>query len=240
MKRIFLAAVLLLFITTGCQYLDGQRVNGDGHITSQDRSVGSFNSVHASGSMNVHISQGASNSVRIEADQNLMQYIDVYVKGNTLVVRNKEGYNVQPSRDIVVYATAPVFRGIEVSGAGDIVGDNTISGNEPLEMHVSGSGNINMQVNLPKVSTEVSGSGDVMLKGQAQEFNAEISGSGKVKCFDLVTENTTLDLSGASDAEVTANKKLDIEVSGSGSVHYKGTASVNQKISGSGEIRKID
>ena len=43
-----------------------------------------------------------------------------------------------------------------------------------------------------------------------------------------------------TDAEVNANKKLEIEVSGSGSVRYKGNASVNQRISGSGDIKKVD
>lgn len=240
MKRLSILLAISSIYFVSCQYIGGQRVSGNGHITTQDRSVGSFNSIRSGGSTNVHVMQSSSNTVKIEADDNLMQYIDVYVEGNTLYIKSKNGYNLNPSKDITVYVSAPSFKDISVSGSGDIIGDNAISGNDPLDLHVSGSGNINMQVNVPKVSTDVSGSGDVTLKGQAKDFDAELSGSGKIKCFDLVTDNTSLHLSGSSDADVNANKSLDINVSGSGSVRYKGTPSISQHISGSGDIRKAD
>ncbi|GAA4746821.1 hypothetical protein GCM10023229_28670 [Flavisolibacter ginsenosidimutans] len=96
-----------------------------------------------------------------------------------------------------------------------------------------------MQVSVPKVSAHVSGSGDVFLKGTSKEFEGSISGSGSIKAFDLSTDDTKLDLSGAADAEVTANQKLDVHVSGSGDVKYKGAASVSQEISGSGSVKKV-
>jgi hypothetical protein len=71
------------------------------------------------------------------------------------------------------------------------------------------------------------------------DFNASVSGQGDVKCFDLVTENTSLDISGGSDVEISANKQLNIEASGSSSVRYKGNASVSQNISGAGSVKKV-
>jgi hypothetical protein len=90
------------------------------------------------------------------------------------------------------------------------------------------------------VSTEISGSGSVQLRGEAKDFSADVSGSGDVKCFDLLTDNTSLDLSGSADAEVNAQKKLNVDVSGASSIRYKGSASVSQNISGSGSVKKID
>jgi hypothetical protein len=211
MRLIYVCILALSVAFTSCQYLGGQRVSGNGHITTQDRSVGSFNSVQTGGSMNIHVTQSSIPSVRIEADDNLMTYI-----------------------------AAPEYKEIGVSGSGDLVSDNALSGTNPLELHVSGSGDIKMQVNFPKVSAEVSGSGDIMLKGEAKDFDADMSGSGKIKCFDLITDNTKLELAGSSDAEITANKAIDISVSGSGSVRYKGNASVSQHVSGSGDIKKVD
>lgn len=231
--------LLVILFATSCNFL-GQRVSGNGNIVSRDRSVGSFNSIDASGSVKVHLKQDASTSVRIETDDNLQQYVDVYTNGNTLVIKSKNGYNLNPTRNIVVYTSAPVYKSIDVSGSGDILSDNTISGAEALDMQVSGSGKIDVQVSLPKVSADVSGSGDVFLKGTSKEFEGSISGSGSIKAFDLTTDDTKLDLSGAADAEVTANEKLDVHVSGSGDVKYKGNAkSVSQNISGSGSVKKV-
>ena len=231
--------LLIVIIFSSCRFFGGERISGNGHVTAQDRSVGSFNSIDAEGSVKVHLKQDASSSVRIETDENLQQYLDVYTNGSTLVIKTKEGYNLSPSRDIVVYTSAPVYKSIDVSGSCDILGDNNISGNDALAMQVSGSGKIDVQVSVPKVSADVSGSGDVLLKGTAKEFEGSISGSGTIKAFDLTTDNTKLDISGGADAEITANQKLDVHVSGSGDVKYKGNASVSQEISGSGSVKKV-
>ena len=239
MKRISAAVIALLVFATSCQFLGGERISGDGHITTQSKNTGSFSSVDVSGSVKVHVRQDASNSVKIEADQNLMEYIEVYTEGDKLVIKTKNGYNLSPSKDIVAYISAPVYKDIDVSGACDVIGENAITGNSELSMHTSGSGNIQMEVNIPKLSTEVSGNGNISLKGKVTDFSATVSGSGDIRCFDLETENTRLDLSGSSDAEVNANKSLNVDASGSSQVKYKGNASVSQDISGSGSVKKV-
>lgn len=234
---VILFACVLTF--SSCQFLGGEWVSGNGHIVSQQMNPGAFSSVEVSGDIKVHIQQNATPGVKIETDENLLQYLDVYASGNTLVIRSKKGYNLHPSKEVIAYVSAPSFKNIGVSGSCDIIGDSPITGSENLEMHVSGSGDITMQVALPKVTTEISGSGSVSLKGQATDFEARVSGSGDVKCFDLVTDNTNLHISGSSDAEVNAEKQLNVEVSGAGNVSYKGNASVTQHISGSGSIKKV-
>lgn len=231
---LFIAASLL----ASCNWF-GERISGNGHVTTQQKNVSSFNSIEIHGPMNVLVKQDSNNSVQIEADENLIPYIDVYTNGSTLIVQTKDGYNLDPSKPIVVHASAPEFKNIAVSGSGDVQSANVLTSNNELNLHVSGSGNITMQVNVAKVSSHVSGSGDVMLKGTAKDFSASISGSGNVKCIDLTTDNASLDLTGSADAQITANQKLDIQISGSGSVRYKGNASVNQHVSGSGSVEKV-
>lgn len=233
----FSISFLSAFLFCSC-FFTGQRVSGNGYITSQYRTVDNFTAVHCSGSMDVRITQSESNSVKVETDENLIPYLDIFVDGNTLVVREKQGYNLNPSKSLTVYVSSPSFKEVEMSGSGNIVSDNTISGSEPLKMHVSGSGNINLTVNVPKLGADISGSGNIVLKGQSTDLSISMNGSGDISCFDLTSDNVSLDISGSSDADVTANKKLDIEVSGSGSVHYKGNAAVNQRVSGSGEVKK--
>lgn len=237
--RFFFLLLIPAFLLASCHYFGGERVSGDGHITSRQKDVGSFNSVSVGGQVVVHIRQDASAEVKIETDENLQPYLDVYTDGSTLVIRTKEGYNLDPSKDIIAYVSAPVFRDIDLSGQCDIIGDGPLSGSEPLNIHVSGQGDVSLEVHLPKLSTDISGQGNVRIKGEATDFHASVSGQGDVKCFDLVTDNTTLDLSGGSDVEVTANKQLNIDASGSSSVQYKGNANVNQNISGSGSVKKV-
>lgn len=237
--RIFIVAFASLLLVS-CHYFGGERITGNGHITSQQRDAGSFNSVDVSGQVVLHIRQDASTSVKIETDENLLSYLDVFTDGNTLVIRTKQGYNLDPSKDIVAYVSAPVFKDLDASGQCDIIGDGPIEGNEPLSIQVSGQGTIKMEVNLPKLSTDISGQGEVELKGSATDFVSQVSGQGNIKCFDLITNNTTLDISGSSDVQITVNKELNVDASGSSTVEYKGNGTVRKNdTSGSSSVKKV-
>jgi hypothetical protein len=241
MKKMYAIFCLsLCLFASACRFMGGERIKGNGSIKTEPRTVGSFNGIDASGSVNVHLQQSSDASVKIEADENLLPYIETSVSGSTLKVKTRDGFNLDATKGIVVYVSGPVFREASVSGSGDIIGDNVITGTEALSMDISGSGNIKMEVALPKTEVEISGSGSAELRGSSKEFKASISGSGSIHCFELITDNTTLDLSGASDAQVYASKRLKVEVSGSGDVQYKGGASVSQDVSGSGSVKKVD
>ena len=190
--------------------------------------------------MNVRVRQDADTRVSIEADENLMSYIEAYTEGEKLVVREKRGFNLNPSKDITIYVASPSYTVIDVSGSGDVISENAITGNDELKTSISGSGNLKLRVNVPSLKSHISGSGSVGFSGESKNFDLSISGSANAHCFDLVSDNVSISISGSSDAQVTANQKLDVSVSGSGSVRYKGNASVNQRVSGSGEVRKVD
>lgn len=233
-------ATLFLFACffASCNFF-GERVSGNGHIITKSVSTGAFNNVDVRGSMNVVLKQDSTVSVKVESDENLIPYIDIYTDGSTLIVRTKDNYNLDPTKDIVISVSAPVFRNLDVSGSGDLISESSITSSDEMKMHISGSGSVKMDVNAPKITAGISGSGGVMLKGAAKDLSVSMSGSGSIKCFDLAADNVSIHLSGSADAEVTANQKLDVDVSGSGSVVYKGNAAANTRISGSGSVKKV-
>jgi hypothetical protein len=127
MRNVFLLAAIIVTLSS-CDMFGGKRVSGNGKIITQDRKVSSFSSIEASGSLKVHIRQDSSSSVRIETDENLMEYVEVHTEGNTLVIKEKDGFNLDPSKELIVYTSAPVYRSVDVSGSGGIISDNIISG----------------------------------------------------------------------------------------------------------------
>jgi|SRR5215207_3505089 len=237
MRISFIVLAIALFGLSSCNYFGGERISGDGHVVSQQRNASGFHSLDVSGGIKVHLRQDAASSVKVEADQNLMEYIEVYNDGNTLVIKEKDGVNLDPSKDILVYVAAPTFKDIDVSGACDIIGDGPISANDEMSVNASGASNINLQLNASKLRSELSGSSHLNLKGQVTDFSLHASGASEIKTFELVADNIELDLSGASEAEVNANKKLDVEASGASNVIYKGRPAITQNSSGASEVR---
>lgn len=126
----------------------------------------------------------------------------------------------------------------DVSGSGEI---NLKGKFKNVSADVSGSGRVSVNgIISGKADFEISGSGKVEASGSADSMTAEISGSGKVLGANLVTNTCKIDIAGSGDVEITVNKDLDAEISGSGTVRYKGNpARVNSDASGSGSVKKM-
>ncbi len=241
MARLKTYLLLLVFpVLFSCNHIFGKRVHGNGNVTSQDRQVGSFKDVEVGGAAKVFVSQGDQHSVKVEVDENLQQFIEVFQEGNKVIVRERRGFNLDPTGDIKIYVTSPVYNNIDVSGACDIIGQTPIINPENIELHISGAGDMKMEVNAPRITAEVSGSGNIDLKGETKSVDLDLTGAAHAHCYGLKSEETKVDISGAGSAEVYASVHLDAQVSGAGSVDYKGGARVDQHVSGAGGIHRVD
>ncbi len=238
MKSLLLLAATAILLYS-CNYIRGERVRGNGNVITQDRTPGSFSGVMASGSFDVHITSGA-NQLKIEAEDNILPYIETIVENNTLKISTKEGYWLKPKRDITIYVAALDFQNVEVHGSGNIIGDNTINSNNSLDVEIHGSGDIRMDVHAPKVQASINGSGSIRLGGETTLFDGEINGSGDIKAFDMKAAESKVEIGGSGSAEVAAANKLNVEVNGSGDVRYKGNPQVSSNIRGSGSVVRRD
>jgi hypothetical protein len=157
--------------------------------------------------------------------------------GETKITSRDLELKVSGSGSMVLEADASGAIDADVSGSGDI----ELKGkSKDFESHVSGSGKVKLTISVADRATfGLSGSGKVIASGSAQEVKATISGSGEVLAADLVVDKCDVRITGSGDVEINVNKELDANISGSGSVTYKGSPSqVNSHSSGSGKVRK--
>ncbi|HMH21183.1 MAG TPA: head GIN domain-containing protein [Puia sp.] len=243
MRKYLFMALGLTVILGSCRNFGGKRVRGNGNMKTEEHSVSNFKNVEVSGAMNVYVSQGAEgqHSVKIEGDENLLQFIEMTQDGDKIIVRTRHGFNLEPTKEIRVYVSTAVYNSIDVSGACNIIGEEKINNPEDLKLRVSGAGDIKMEVDAPSVKAGVSGGGSINLRGQTKDVELDLTGAGDAHCYELLSENTRVDISGAGSAEVYASVKLDATVSGAGEVSYKGNAgSVSQHVSGAGSVNKVN
>ncbi|HMG68805.1 MAG TPA: head GIN domain-containing protein [Chitinophagaceae bacterium] len=234
---LFVLAAALMF--SSCRYVTGKRIRGNGNVKTEERTKGNFKSVASHGSFNIYVSIG-NPSVRIEAEENLLPYIETHVDGSVLYVGTKDNFWLSPGREVKIFVSAPDFESIHSYGSGDIIGQSKITNPSNLELEINGSANIKMNVDAPAIDAETNGSGDIDLEGETKSFDGEIRGSGNIKAMDLKSENAKIKIYGSGDADVFAASRLDVDVAGSGDVRYKGNAQVSSSIAGSGKIRKVE
>jgi len=209
---------------------------------TEDRHLSGFNAVSVSGSFDVYITQGNSESVKVEGDADDISKIKTEVENGVLKIYTKKvgfSWNWNSDKKRTVRIVARDLKNIGMSGSGDLFfKDGFRTAN--LTVSTSGSGDITGNVDVKSLESSSSGSGDISLSGRASVSTVRLTGSGDFDARNLVTTSTTIHISGSGDATVNASQKLSASVSGSGDVHYTGGATnVTSSTSGSGDLVKF-
>jgi hypothetical protein len=159
-----------------------------------------------------------------------------------------QGQNKITAGDLELNVSGSGGLSLDVDASGNIEGDVSGSGEinvkgkcKSFDSDVSGSGKVDLALTVMNTADfSVSGSGKIQADGTADNVKATISGSGKVLAANMATNRCEVRISGSGDVEINVKNELDANISGSGTVGYKGNPSkINSHSSGSGKVNKL-
>jgi hypothetical protein len=237
------AGVLVFSILACTATINGgpgsQTVRGSGTVVEENRDVSNLSGVELTMPGTLYITMGSGESFRIEAEDNLLPYIQTGVRAGHLVIRTRQGINLQSTRPIKYYLTADKLNAIAISSSGDVeVGDLQ---SQSLSVTITGSGNLSIaSLNGTSLHSKISSSGNLdILGGQVQQQSITISSSGEYRARDLVSAEADVILSSSGTATVRVSDRLSGRLSSSGQVYYIGNPDVNVRTSSSGRVVQI-
>lgn len=220
----------------------GGAIQGSGVIKSQTRKLADFNAISLDYPAEVTIKQGASNSIVITADDNLLKQLSSDVKGDTLTITNTESNwsdRVKPTKTITVVITLKDVSKIHMSSAGTLLAQDLKT--DSLELIVSGAGDVSLpNLEVTSLDVNLSGAGNITADGKAESVDVNISGFGGFKGGDLHSQTANVRITGAGSATVWVEKSLDAHISGAGNISYYGDPTVDESISGAGNVNQLD
>ncbi|GGH14962.1 head GIN domain-containing protein [Mucilaginibacter phyllosphaerae] len=209
---------------------------------TQDRHLTGFNAVSVAGSYDVFITQGSTESVKVDAPANVIDKILTEVQGGVLRIYTKEGTNWNwntGNKKMIIYVSIKDIKSVSLAGSGDVVFKDGLRA-PSLKIKLTGSGDISGKVEVKNLESSIGGSGDITLSGRADNSVVSVVGSGDFTGENLVTVNTQVKVAGSGDATVNANDKIDASVVGSGDVRYTGAAkNVSSSKAGSGSVSRM-
>lgn len=210
-------------------------IHGSGVTAEESRSVSGFTGVSLAGIGKLHIRQGGTTSLDVRAEDNLIDYLETDVRGGTLVIRTRVGYDLRPTREIEYHVVVPDLQRVELSGAGEVHG-SSIAGSR-LVLVRSGVGQLEFS-NLAVTALEatLSGVGSVRLDGTTQRQSIVLGGLGGYEAAALHSDEVDVTITGSGSATVWVSDRLDARIDGSGSVYYIGSPVVTRSGSGSGSV----
>lgn len=232
---------LTLFLTIMLMVAGASQMAFAKAFADQTRSVSGFTSIASSGSFHVYVKIDGTESVKISADDAIIDKIETVVENGTLKIRFKKesGWNDHGNKKADIYVSAKSLSSLINSGSGSIKVDGAASAST-FKLVLSGSGNITTAtIKAEKIDGAISGSGNININGgSSADAHISISGSGSFDAKGLKTESTKVSIAGSGNVYINAEKELSASLMGSGSVRYTGNAAVHTSKMGSGSVSK--
>lgn len=256
-KTIFLIALVPLVLGS-CGGEKWPCINGSGPVITEIRTETGFTAVNSEIEATIHITQGPEFEVKLMAQQNVLDNIEINVSGGELEIESDHCIN--NSEPVMIYITLPFITSLSMSGSGDLITQNKITSpsisfdisgsgslttidsviTDFLDLNISGSGDMDFIGKATVVEADISGSGNISMFGSGSDLNFDISGSGELHAFYFPVFDADLTVSGSGNVETNVSTDMYVRISGSGNIFYKGTPAVTAEISGSGELIHVD
>ena len=216
----FFLSLVVLFTFNGCQdeaVNNTHQIEGSGRLTTRVVDVSSFEGIVLAGIGEVFVTQDSVQSVRVEADDNVIDRLILDVReGNLNIGIQKASYSHVTIR---IRLSMRSVEFLEVAGAGSFASVG------PLV--------------CDSLTCRIVGAGSMTLSGRATAQLIELQGAGSVHGFNLECSQSRIILSGTGSAEVNVVQRLEATITGIGSVVYAGNPpDVISHVTGLGSIRR--
>lgn len=255
MKKVVIFIIPAMLALASCSLFD-LCIEGNGNVETEERSAGTITSIANSTSFQVVYVRDDNYSITVEAESNILPYIETEIKGESLEIKTIRGthclrYTVTP----LITVTAPFIGELVNSGSGDLIAD-PLEGEEvkiissgsgdiltgdistgSLSVIITGSGDVTTDnIVAEHMSVTLSGSGDLDALGEAGSGKFIVSGSGSVYADELSLDDAEMTISGSGSVRAQVNVTLDAFLSGSGNIYLYGDPDINLVRTGSGRI----
>ncbi len=234
-------------------------IRGSGQVGEEVRRISDLRGVELATIGTLHIEVGERESLRIEAEDNLLPYLESEVRGQTLTIKVEGGTNLRTNRPVHYYLTVVDLDSITLSSSGNAEAPDLES--KLFTVRVSSSGNLKMgdltcdtfrvtitssgdvsvgQVDGQRLEAELSSSGDLTVAGGKMERQEiQISSSGNYTARDLESQEADVRLSSSGSATIWVRERLTARLSSSGNLRYAGDPRADITTSSSGNVIRI-
>jgi hypothetical protein len=164
------AVMGLLASSLGCCFSGLQPVRGSGPLKEKVYAVDGFHGVALSNQGNLTIAYGEEERLVVEAEANLLPYLEARVEDGILHIRTRPGVWIWPSRSIEYQLTVTELDAVSVTGSGDAVGP--VLEGEEVSVRVTGSGDVTLD------GIDAADSVDILVTGSGGAWVAADNASG--------------------------------------------------------------
>jgi hypothetical protein len=228
MKKL-LFILFALVIQAALHAQEKKTLEGNGKMVTKEISISPFEELKASGVYELKLSQGNTESVKIEADENLQELFIVKNEGRTLIIEMKklENTNVKYKSKVKVYVSFKNLTSMDLKTVGDVNNEGSLSFKD-LDMKNKSVGDVKLKLTANKININNKSVGTFKLSGKADDAVLKSNGVGSLEAGDFIVQTVYIENQGVGHAEVNAVKQLKVKDNSMGKVQNKGAAPVRR------------
>jgi len=213
-----LGALAAMVLLTGC---DGRHEPDRGPPVSENRNVGSFDSIDLEGAARLEIRIGEPLSVVVSGNQAAVARVETSVSGDTLRIKNKpRDWMMRNNPRLTVQITLPRLESLEVEGGNDVRLDGLHGGDTTIK---------------------AAGAANIEAHGELDELTVRLAGAGHADLSKLAVTAAKVTVDGVGSVIVNPRESLDATMNGVGAIFYTGSPSkVKTRMNGLGTISRQD
>lgn len=238
---------------------DATTVRGSGNVVEETREVSGVSGVNLATIGDLTIEVGSTESFRIEAEDNLMEYFETEVRGGKLTIGTQNNVRLETTKPVRYYLTVTGLDTIDITSAGNIkapdleAGEFSITvgsaGNldlgdleaDTLTVNISSSGNVAMgELNTEVIEVDIGSTGNLDIAGgEVNSQKITIGSSGNYTAQDLASEEADVRLSSTGSATIWVQDQLKANLSSTGDLRYRGNPTVDATTNSTGDVIQI-
>ena len=232
----YLLVIALTLLSYNTSFAQFKKVKGNGNITTKTHTTSDYHKVAVVGSMDVILEKGTEGSIRVTTDENIHEYVTIESNKGVLKIKIKNYVNIKSKKSIHITVPFKSLDNVSLDGSGSVLTNDQIKSDQ-FEAKISGSGNMNLDIDVNRVNAKVNGSASLKIIGTATDLEIKVIGSGDFDGGSLISQNVEANVTGSGEALVVAKSSIKARVYGSGDIKYLGNPStIDNKVLGSGDI----
>ncbi len=204
MKRIAIF-IALAAITATIFAAPKSDVEGNKNVTTEDRQVSDFTAVSVSSGIDLYLTQGNKETLKLEADENLMEHIITEVENGVLKIYSKK--NLRKYKKLEAHLTFKELDKISGSAGADVFAEKRIKADK-MYVNMSSGSDIKLKLKAPKIRLNMSSGSDGIVDFEGKSVKINASSGSDVEMLASNLDDFTANISSGSDIMIQGSAQI--------------------------------
>ncbi len=212
-------------------------VKGQGEVVSKERTINeNFDAVKASRGLDVILVRNNDRKVIVEANKNLHEHIEIYVKDNTLHVTSDQ--NIYLADEKNVYVSYNKLNQLKVNSGASISSEEAVV-QKDLALSATSGADIRLKIKAENVTSSVTSGAMIDLQGKVNNHKASATSGADIRAEELLSLVSEAKATSGASIRIHAKEEFTGKATSGADIRYYGKPEKVSEVDNSGgDVRR--